>query len=329
MDFYITVFIFIIILFLYVHVMSQYKKGEDLEIYEMDYTTNAQFQEICNTKQPILVDFKKVNPDIFTDLDSTAFLKHASCDIKLRDIHDENSVDSIPLKYDSFRKLTSADSRSHFITEGNMDFIEESGLYSEYAELNAFLKPAWTIHQKYDLLQGSEGAYTPLRYHTDERQFYIISSGKITVKMTPWKSRKYLYPIMDFSIYEFRSPVDAWNNQKNEQHGYMNDVDKLKFLEFDVIEGFVLYIPPYWWYSIKYSTPDTLVLGATYNTTPRILANSWDIMQYYLQQSNTTTKVAKTVHGIVEVAESDKPENTAIEERRDSDELIDPLKYVE
>ena len=317
--------------------MAQFKKSEELEIYEMDYTTNIQLQEICNAKQPVLFEFKSINPDIFTDLDSTTFLKHSSCDIRVRDTNDlllskGSSADSVPLKYDGFRRLALADTRSHFITEGNMDFIEESGLYSEYAELNPYLKPAWTIQPKYDLLQGSEGAYTPLRYHTDERQFYIISSGKISVKMTPWKSRKYLHPIIDFSTYEFRSPIDAWMNTNNEK--YMNDMDKIKFLEFDVTEGFVLYVPPYWWYSIKYSSADTLVLGAAYNTAPRLMANSWDIIQYYLQQANTTTKVTKTIPSNIELGEPntngetvDIPESN--KKRGEEEEVIDPLKFVE
>ena len=334
MEFYITFFIFIVILFLYVHIMSQFKKSEELEIYEMDYTTNTQLQEICNAKQPILFEFKTINPDIFTDLDSTTFLKHSSCDVRVRDTNDlygtsssSSSADSVLLKYDSFRRLAIADTRSHFISEGNMDFIEESGLYSEYAELNPYLKPAWTIQTKYDVLQGSEGAYTPLRYHTDERRFNIVSSGKISVKMTPWKSRKYLHPVIDFSTYEFRSPIDAWVNANNEK--YMNDIDKLKFLEFDVNEGFILYVPPYWWYSIKYSTAETLVLEATYNTSPRLMANSWDIIQYYLQQSNTTTKVTKTISSNIELREEDNGETVHIPESKKKEEVIDPLAFVE
>jgi hypothetical protein len=239
------------------------------------------------------------------------------------------SAESVPLKYDSFRRLGLADSRSHFITEGNLEFIEESGLYSEYEELNAYLKPAWTVQTKYDILQGSEGAYTPLRYHTDERRFFIVSSGKITVKMTPWKSRKYLHPTTDFTAYEFRSPIDAWtpaNNTGKGKRDYTQDIEKIKFLEFDVLEGFVLYVPPYWWYSMKYSSADTLVLGATYNTGPRVLANSWDILQYYLQQDNTKKKIAKTVS-----FETPPVENPELEESGENsgEPIIDPLKYVE
>lgn len=314
--------------------MAQYKKSEDLEIYEMDYTTNQQLQEICNSKQPVLFEFKSINPDIFLDLDPATFLKQSSYDVNVRDTVDllrpNNSGDAVPLKYDSFRRLAAADSRAHFITEGNLGFIEESGLYSEYEELNTYLKPSLTVQTKYDILQGSEGAYTPLRYHTDERQFYIVSSGKITVKMTPWKSRKYLHPITDFSTYEFRSPIDAWTPANNigskEKKDYTQDIEKIKYLEFDVLEGFILYVPPYWWYSIKYSSSDTLVLGAIYNSIPRIVANSWDIIQYYLQQDNTTKKVTKTIALDSSPINSDKKGTT---EESIEESVIDPLQYVE
>ena len=111
--------------------------------------------------------------------------------------------------------------------------------------------------------------------------------------MTPWKSRKYLHPIIDYDNYEFRSPINAFDNTKNQE--YMNDIDKLKFLEFNVLEGYILYIPPYWWYSIQYMEMDTLVLGATYITAMNFLANTPDLIRYYIQQQNTTTKVLKTM----------------------------------
>lgn len=292
MDFYFTLFIFIIVLFLYVHIIAQYKKSEDLEIYEMDYVSNANLQEVCNIKQPVLFEFKNVNSDIFADLDLQTLQNHENDELKVKDTNDASNY--VMLKYGSFKGLMDTDTKSHFITEGNHEFIEDAGLYSEFAELNSYLKPAFTFDTKYDIMMGSKEASTPLRYHTNERHFIIIVSGKIHVKMTPWKSRKYLHPIIDYDNYEFRSPINAWDNTKNAN--YMKEIDKLKFLEFDVHAGYILYIPPYWWYSIQYSTePDTLVLGATYNSIINIIANSPDIVRYYIQQQNTVTKVTRTL----------------------------------
>ena len=39
------IFLFILILFMYIHIVNQYKTGEDLEIYEMDYVSNTHLQK--------------------------------------------------------------------------------------------------------------------------------------------------------------------------------------------------------------------------------------------------------------------------------------------
>jgi len=298
MDFYLTFFIFIVVFFLYIHIIAQYKKSEDLEIYEMDYVSNKELQTVCDMKQPVLFEF---NCGILLD----DIQKHESYDVKVRDTNDVSHY--VVLKYGSFKVLIDSDSKSHFITEGNHEFIEESGLFSEYSELNQFLKPSLTVQTKYDILMGSKGADTPLRYHTSDRLFFMVSSGKIRVKMTPWKSRKYLHPIMDYDNYEFRSPIDAFDNTKNQE--YMHDVDKLKFLEFDVLPGYVIFVPPYWWYSIQYLESDTLVLGTTYVSGMNFIANFPDLVKWYIQQSD----IPKNVRTLISEEEIERKKGKEIE----------------
>ena len=94
-------------------------------------------------------------------------------------------------------------------------------------------------------------------------------------------------PVKDFDAYEFKSPMNVWEPQKK----YLNAMDKLKFLEFDVPAGYVLYIPPYWWYSFKFSNENiTSISSFTYNTTMNIVSNSVDLIKYFLQQQNITKK---------------------------------------
>jgi len=293
MDSYLTFFIFIVVFFLYIHIIAQYKKSEDLEIYEMDYISNTDLQTVCDIKQPVLFEFK-------SEITLDDIQKHESYDIKVRDTNDVS--DYIVLKFGSFKGLIDTDSNSHFITEGNHEFIEETGLFSEYTDLNSFLKPSFIAQTKYDIFMGSMGSITPLRYHTNDRLFLLVSSGKIRLKMTPWKSRKYLHPIMDYDNYEFRSPINAFDNTKNQD--YMNDVDKLKFLEFEVLEGYVLYIPPYWWYSIQYSDSNTLALGVSYISFMNIIANTPDLVKYYIQQQNIITPNIRTF-----IKEDDTPDD--------------------
>lgn len=302
MSTFVSFLIFLFILFLYIHITAQYKKSEDLEIYEADYLSNYQLQEICDVRQPVLYDFKTIVPEILVglDLDQIVLLsKKSSIDIHVKDIIDINNGpfdiggDSVPLPLESAIGLFETDDKSRFFSDKNDEFVQET-LEAFYRPMDDYLKPSMVVQTKYDFLFGSMGAYTPLRYHTDYRRFIFVQSGKIQVKMTPWKSRKWLYPDNDYISYEFRSPVDVWNPQNK----YLNDMENLKFLEFEVMEGFLLYIPPYWFYSIKYiqgtNSKIPIVLEFTYNSAINVLSNLPHWGMYFLQQHNIKEKTIKT-----------------------------------
>jgi len=303
MTFFINILLFLIVFFFYIHVTAQFKKSEDLEIYEMDYSDNVHLQEVCDVKQPILFDFKpiaaeffeKVNSDTICDFSDNHNGADIDADLKIKetaDYYNENidSVDYIVLPFKSSLTLMTSDINSQYFTENNEDFLVESGIVKSFHRCDDYLKPSMTVQTKFDILMGSIDSYTPLRYHTQYRNFLSVNSGKITVKMTPFKSTKYLYEIDDYESYEFRSPVNVWKPQRK----YMHEMDKLKFLEFDVYSGNTLYVPPYWWYSIKFVEKDTLVCGFIYNSVMNCVANSPKWARYFLQQSNTHKKMTKT-----------------------------------
>jgi len=271
MNFIVALFIFVIILFLYIHISDQYKKSEDLEIYDMDYVSNSHLQTICNLKQPFIFGF------VIEDLLNISQRLKGNHDIKLWD----NSNDPIYLPIESAVALfqsnssTSSDdvSKNKYFTERNQDFLEDVDLLSDIRELDAFLKPDFCAHSKYELIMGSAGAEMPLRYHLDDRNFVFLISGKITVKMTPWRNRKYMDPIDDFENYDFYS--------KSSIH------KECEFLEFVVESGHVLYIPPFWWHSIKIEYADTVAIGIHYKTVANVIACLPSLTRYYLQLSST------------------------------------------
>jgi len=289
MDFLFTVVIFLIVAFIYVHVMHQYKKSEDMEIYEMDYSTNTHLQEICDIRQPISFQLQPQNKPSLK-------MEHlGSYEVRIKDVRDYDrakngtTVESIAMPYHSATTLMETDTNARFFTENNDDFMEETGSAATLSEIyDEYLKPAFTVRSHYDLLQGSKDATTPLRYHTDARKFHHVTSGKIRVKMTPWKSRKYLHPYKDMENYEFRSPMNPWKPQQE----YLHDYDKTRFLEFDVHPGYMLYIPSYWWYSIEF-IDNPIVYTMTYNTAMSYVANAPDLVLYFLQQQNITKKISK------------------------------------
>jgi hypothetical protein len=119
-----------------------------------------------------------------------------------------------------------------------------------------------------------------------------VVAGKVTIKMTPWKSSKYLYQNKDYDTYEFWSPIQVWKPQRK----YFHEMEKLKFLEFDVNAGYIVSIPPYWWYSIKYdNNPETMVTSFTYNTAMNCVATLPDTCLYFMQQQNIKKRVSKTI----------------------------------
>ena len=293
----INIIIFLIVLFLYIHISNQYKKSEDLEIYEMDYTNNRHLQEVCYIKQPVLFNYKVINDEFFETMNLELLSKHGTNDIKIKDINDywnpdSNNLDYVNLPFQSSQNLMTTDTNSKYFSENNNDFIEDSGIIKLFNENNSFLKPNFCATTKYDICLGSKNTVTPLRYHTNYRHFICVNSGKISIKLTPWKSRKYLNITEDYENFEFRSPINVWNPQKK----FINDYDKIKFLEFDVQPGYMLYIPPYWFYSIKYSnSSENLICGFTYNSIMNCVANIPNYSLYFLQQHNTKTKITKTL----------------------------------
>jgi hypothetical protein len=292
-------------------VVKQLSTSEDLEIYEMDYVTNSNLQEVCNVKQPVLFEYRSAHPEFYTEITTDKLEQCGIYDLKVKDVtdyyaeNDTTAIEYVVLPMQSSNKLLKSDTHSRYFTENNHDFIEDANLYHLFHTNDEYIKPNTTIITKYDVLMGSTGAYTPLRYHSDCRRFLSTHSGKFTIKMTPWKSQKYLSPINDYENYEFRSPVNVWSPQPK----YKSDVSKIKFLEFDVMPGFMLYIPPYWWYSIKFSdSSETLITGFTYNTIMNCVANlpKWSL--YYMQQHNTKNRIAKTIPIEPSTITADTPE---------------------
>jgi hypothetical protein len=329
MNFFVSFLVFLIILFLYIHIINQLKTSEDLEIYEMDYSTNSQLQEVCEVKQPVLFEFESVYTDIFENLSKEEiFSKYGSYDVKIKDCRDydqsTDSVDYVVLSLQSSQSLLESDSGSHYFSENNEELVNESGLSSEYKELDTYLKPSFTLQSKYDIMFGSQNTATPLRYHLNYRQFFIVKSGKIHVKMTPMKSKKYLKPIKDYDNYEFRSPINVWNPQPE----YFHEMDKLKFLEFDVHAGHVLYIPAYWWYSIKYEK-DTIIYSATYNSIMNCVAHLPQWVLYFLQQHNIYKKIAKTKNLEEKIQQEIREQEHEDNEKENGEQSSTPKKIGE
>jgi hypothetical protein len=274
--------------------MDQYKTSEDLDVYEFDYHNSRHLQDACDIRQPILFNLDNVAPNFFYDLSITNIAKYGSLDMNLKSTNvyykPDSCLDPLPLPFNQIIKIIETDQNAEYFSEQNSDFLEDSGLQKSFFQLDPYIKPEFNINTKYDLMTGSVNTSTPLRYHTNYRHFMCVLSGKIHIKMAPWKNVKRLHPIHDFEFYEFYSPV----HPSHPSVEYLSDFEKINFLHFDVIQGQCLYIPPYWWYSVQYIEHNTFVGTVHYTTIMNMVANFPDISRYYLQQQNITKTITKS-----------------------------------
>lgn len=295
MDSLISLCIFIIILFLYIHIANQYKLGEELEIYETDYDDAKHLESVCELKQPVLIYVQNVFPSLFSDIIPETIAKYGSHDVNIKDCDDyftekPSSVDSIILPLHNSIEFIENDQQHHLFSENNHEFLDETGILLKMKKIEHYIQPPLSVTSRYDLMFGSKNTCTPLRYHNNNRKFLCVTNGKIKIKMSPWKSCKFLHQYKDYENYEFRSLI----NPKKPQSQYALDFEKTNFIEFLIHPGYMLYIPPFWWYSIQYlDDPSTFICSFTYSSLINHVSNIKDLSLYFLQQQNITKKIEK------------------------------------
>jgi hypothetical protein len=281
----ITVVIFLGVLFFYTHLTEQWRKSEELEIYEADYRTPSQLQDLCAVGQPFLMNLGLHQPRFFDKVKLKAMESCHGIDVYVQDTDEYwvpcGVLQQTQLPLSGSLKIMKQENK--YVAEYNSEFINECGYETQYESMDALLKPSLCIYRNYDLCFGSKNAYLPMRYHHYSRRFIAVTDGKIHVKMSPWKCKKYLHAQTDWETLDHRSPVDLWRAQAQPQ--YISDREKVRCLAFDILPGHVLFVPPYWWYSIQYAdTPDDTTLAIwTYSTAINALAHADEWARSYLE----------------------------------------------
>jgi hypothetical protein len=247
-------------------------------------------EEICDLRQPVLFDCDE-DTDKITKTTNKAFLleNYPIFEVKVRESSDSESM-LLPLTLHMASKLFSEDKNASYFSEGNSDFLLETGAKKSFTYNDEFLRPFLVSNCNYDVLMGSTGVETPLRYDINYRNYFLVTQGSLKVKMMPPKSSKYLYPVSDYENLEFRSPINPWNPQSR----FRADFDKVKCLEIVLTPGKFLFIPAYWWYSFKFAD-NTSVSCFNYRTYMNNIAISPHIFMYALQNQNVERKIAKKI----------------------------------
>jgi hypothetical protein len=286
-------FVFCIILFFYLHIHFHLKTSNDLEIYEIEQASKDKMEEICDLRQPVLFDCDE-DTDKITKTTSKSYLldNYPIFEVKIRESNevkeDENMF--LPLPLHVAAKLFNDDKNATYFSEGNSEFLLETGAQKNMSYNDEFLRPFLVSNCNYDILMGSTGVLTPLRYEINYRNYFLVTQGSLKVKLMPPKSGRYLYPVKDYENLEFRSQINPWNPQAK----FRADFDKVKCLEIVLTPGKFLFIPAYWWYSFKFDE-NTSVSSFKYRTYMNNIAISPHIFMYALQNQNVERKTAKQI----------------------------------
>ncbi len=289
MEIIIGFFIFCLVLFIYLHIQFHLKTGEDLEMYEIEQPSKEKLEEICDVRQPVLFDFdcqKIVESSNKTYISNN----YQAFEVKIRNIK-ETDTDSelyIPLPMHASMKLFEEDKNAMYLSEKNTDFLEETGVVKNLKYNDEFLRPYMVSNCNYDVMMGSNGTCSPFRYEINYRNFFLLTEGSAQIKLAPPHSTKYLYPIYDYENFEFKSPINPWSPQPK----YTADFDKIKCLEFTLTPGKTLFIPAYWWYSIKFNK-NTSISVFNYRTYMNNIAVVPYIGMHALQIQNIKRNVVK------------------------------------
>ena len=280
-----NVIIFIVTLVIYTHIIFHLKKSNDMDIYNINDYLEHNFNDICDHRQPVKFNvgsFEINELDIKSIVDTHGnFLVNNRTNV----FTDETLLYREMSMSDAIEECNTT--KDTFICENNNSYMRESGLYQYLFEFEKHLRPPLTSNVSYDIIFGSENSTTPLRYGLTYRTFLICKSGRVRLKLTPPVNRCYLDTIKDYENFEFRSNYNPWED---------NDVvSKPSFLDVTLSQGDSIYIPAYWWYSIRYDEPDTLIYKISYTTYMSGLTILPEVMLHHLQMMNIRYRVAPSL----------------------------------
>ena len=290
MNIIIIVLIFFLVLFIYLHIFYHLKMSNDLEVYELSNISKERLEEICDLRQPLtfyldIENFNKLSKE-------NLIANYSSFDIKLRDTSIKSDSELfLPIQLNKGITVLSEDTNQKFISENNQDFLEETSLIKILKSNDAFFRPSMLAYSNYDYIMGSKNTTTPFRYDVNYRNYFILLQGTAHIKLTPPKSTKYLHTVKDYDNFEFRSPVNPWNIQEE----YKKDFDKIKCMDITVETGKLLFIPAYWWYSIKFVDSDCIILNLKYRTYMNIAAIMPQLFISFLQKQNIKHDVIEKI----------------------------------
>ena len=231
------IIILIVLCLIGLHISFQLKTSNEMVVYEMDFPEKLKLEKVCDMKQPVLFNYEdETIEQVLT------YKEYKKFEV---DVYDESYGKSTV----TLKKALKLKNHAMFHNE---TFLKDTLLFNHYKTTDTLLKPPMTWASSYDICMGSDQYVLPLQVKKSYRNYILVIDGSIQVKVSPPRNKKFL-----------SQSINPWKNTK------------VKFLDVTMTKGNLLFIPAYWWYSIKLEK-DACVCMFHYRTIMNELAIVWD-----------------------------------------------------
>lgn len=252
-DTFIFFIIFFIVWFFYLHIYENLKTTNDLEIYEIKEIFNKEdLSKIFDLKHPTIFRETEENKNIMKQINEDILNDDFFNELNVKD---KNTNTETLIQSDLLFKLMETDEIGNYYSVNNQHIFSDEGIKKMLYNYEMILKPIGVSNYSYDLFIGNINSTTLLKYDLDNRIFLRALNSPIIVKLIPPRIKNDLEIIQDYSTFDFYSTFDIFD-----------ELNIIKHLTIHLEIGDILYIPPYWLYSIKFLSRNTKVLQLKYAT---------------------------------------------------------------
>lgn len=269
--------VFSIIIFIYIHVIGHLKISNDLEIYEINNNINKEtINSIIELKQPVIFSNSENIKNIIFEINEEIEQKKYE-ELELN-VYNKALNKNTELMFNIAVKLFEKDDQSKYYSCDNQTICNDTSISYIIKNYETDIKPIGTTNYTYDLILGSINTTTLLKYYIDNRIFIIPITEQIEVILIPPKYIENVNIIKEYENLKFYSNEDVFNAP---------ETVKYKMLKLILNVGDILYIPPYWMYSLKLiNSNKSKILELKYSTFFSNISITPELLQHILQIQN-------------------------------------------
>jgi hypothetical protein len=161
-----------------------------------------------------------------------------------------------------------------FLANENAAFLKQNNFFPLFEHVDFFLRPPFVCTNTFDIFFGTKNAITPLKYERNHRNFFVCIEGSVTIKLGV--PNKIMYDLLHENP-EYQNPwtMDENTNKNSttlKKKKKTKNVFHANTINIILKQGEILFMPPYWWYSILFTEDISFVFKFNYRTYMNTLA---------------------------------------------------------